>query len=137
MAKVKHISIAAFGFILLSGLSLAEEAARIPPVNLVCDFDYAELGAQTGVPRLKNAIAKPAPAHFALRIADDMPGPFGKPWLINDAQYFTEQADENDHALSINRLDGSATYMSIYSVKEGHFKILYPGKCKKLDQPLL
>jgi hypothetical protein len=137
MLNVKKIFITALGLLLMSGLSLAEETSRISPVNLVCDFDYAELGAQTGVPRLKNAIAKPTPAHFALRIADDSPGPFGKPWLINDAQYFTDQTGENDHALSINRLDGSATYLSIYSAKEGHFKILYPGKCKKLEQPLL
>ncbi len=137
MFNVKKIYITAFGLLLLSGLCLAEEENSIQPVNLVCDFDYAELGAQTGVPRLKNAISKPTPAHFALRIAGDSPGPFGKPWLINDAQYFTDQAGENDHALSINRLDGSATYLSIYSAKEGHFKILYPGKCKKLDQPLL
>jgi hypothetical protein len=137
MATLKNGTITVCGLLLLCGLCLAEVANPISPVNLVCDFDYAELGTQTGVARLKNAIAKPTPAHFALHIADDSPGPFGKPWLINDAQYFTDQAGENDRALSINRLDGSATYMSIYSSKEGHFKILYPGKCKKLDQPLL
>jgi hypothetical protein len=127
----------AVGFVLMSGICLAEDVCVNPVVNLVCDFDYAELGVQTGLPRLRNAVVKPEPAHFLLQVGDDCPGPFGNAWLVNEDLYYTEQAGENPQALSINRADGSATYLSVYSAKEGRFKILYSGKCQKVGQPLL
>ena len=123
--------------VLFSYPCLAEDKTGNEVVNLICDFDAVELGSQTGVPRLKNVLNKPNPAHFAVQIADNIPGPFDNPWGISDSLYYTDQPGENDHALSINRLDGSATYMTIFSAKEGHFKILYTGHCKKIDKAML
>ena len=58
MAKLHHIFMAIFSLPLLPRLSQAEQAAGNQAVNLVCDFDSAELGAQTGAPRLKAVTCK-------------------------------------------------------------------------------
>lgn len=118
--------------LLASALSHAEGEA----VNLVCDFEPVDLGLQTHIPRLRGAPSKPNPSHFAFQVTETASGPFGGPWSISESNFVTVQPGESDHALSSNRIDGTATYMAVYSSREGHFKILYPGSCKKADKPM-